>query len=257
MRPVSTAIAVRDDPRVPRPVLVRRCPICGWRGLRFARVPGIARDRPLCPRCGSQQRHRHLWLWLVRETALLGGRPFDVLHFAPEAGVERRLRRASPPLRYRTADSEPAAGTDLVLDLQHLDLASGSVDVVLCSHVLEHVTDDAAALRELRRVLRPGGWGVLQTPVQGLATVEEQPGDDPALRLERFGQADHVRIYGRDYLERLRAAGFAAEALLYRDEITALDRRRFGLLYDLRAEFGLDFNALDEPWEIWRVEVPC
>ena len=240
--------------RTRRPFLLHRCPLCGWRGVRFWRSPGTARDRGTCPRCSSQQRHRHLWLWLARETPLLSGRPLDVLHFAPEGGLERRLRAASPPLRYRTAELGAEHGTDLVLDLQRLALEDDSVDVILCSHVLEHVPDDSAALRELHRVLRPGGWGVLQTPVQGLRTVEERPGDDPALRLARFGQADHVRIYGRDYRDRLRAAGFAAEALVYRDEITPRDRDRFGLRYDLRAEHGIDFDALDEPWEIWRVE---
>jgi len=237
-------------------MLIRRCPICGWRGRRFGVSPGTVRDRSTCPRCASQQRHRHLWLWLGRESALLSGRPLDVLHFAPEGGVERRLRAASPPLRYRTADVAAGRGIDLVLDLQRLALDDDSVDVVLCSHVLEHVSDDAAALGELRRVLRPGGWGVLQTPVCGLETIEEQPGDDPELRLARYGQDDHVRVYGRDYLDRLRAAGFLADPVLYRDQIPEADRDRFGLLYDLRAEHGIDFNALDEPWEIWRVEVP-
>jgi len=235
------------------PVVVHCCPLCGWRGRRFRRSPGTRRDRGTCPRCGSQQRHRHLWLWLTRETPLLAGRPLDVLHFAPEPGLERRLRAAAPPLRYRTAEVGPEHRTDLVLDLQHLDLADTSVDVILCSHVLEHVPDDASALRELRRVLRPGGWGVLQTPIQGLKTVEERPGDDPALRLRRFGQADHVRIYGRDYLNRLRAAGFRAEPIVYRDQIAPRERERFGLTYDLHAEHGIDFNALEETWEIWRV----
>jgi SAM-dependent methyltransferase len=242
---------------VGRPAVVRRCPICGWRGLRFRRAPGTVRNRSTCPRCASQQRHRHLWLWLTRESTLLSGAPLDVLHFAPEAGIERRLRAASPPLRYRTADLDPRQGADAVLDLQALALADDSVDVVLCSHVLEHVSDDSAALRELHRVLRPGGWGVLQTPVNGLVTVEEQPGDDPALRRARFGQDDHVRIYGRDYLDRLGAAGFEAEALLYRDQMPRTDLDRFGLRYDLRAEHGVDFDALDEPWEIWRVKVPA
>ena len=237
-------------------MLIRRCPICGWRGHRFGVSPGTVRDRSTCPRCASQQRHRHLWLWLTRETVLLSGRPLDVLHFAPEGGVERRLRAVSPPLRYRTADVATGPGIDLVLDLQRLALDDDSADVVLCSHVLEHVPNDAAALGELRRVLRPGGWGVLQTPVRGLETIEEQPGDDPELRLARYGQHDHVRVYGRDYLDRLRAAGFLAEPVLYRDQILEADRDRFGLLYDLRAEHGIDFNALDEPWEIWRVEVP-
>lgn len=170
--------------------------------------------------------------------------------------MERRLRAAAPPLRYRTAEHGPEHGTDLVLDLQRLDLPDACLDVVLCSHVLEHVPDDAAALRELRRVLRPGGWGVLQTPVQGQHTVEEQPGDDPVLRLTRFGQADHVRLYGRDYADRLRAAGFDVGPIVYRDQLSARDRERHGLGYDLRAEHGIDFDALTEPWEIWRVGAP-
>lgn len=234
---------------------VRRCcPICGWRGLRFRRSPGTARDRGGCPRCGSQQRHRHLWLWLERESGLLGGATLDVLHVAPEPGIEARLRAQAPPLRYRTAEYGAGHGTDLDLDLQAIDLPDASLDVVLCNHVLEHVPDDGAALRELRRVLRPGGWALLQVPVNGPVTLEEQKGDDPALRLARYGQADHVRTYGRDYLERLRTAGFCAETRVYRDELTAREQARFGLRYDVEAEFGIDLNALDEPWEIWRVE---
>lgn len=231
----------------------RCCPICGWRGLRFLRSPGTARDRGGCPRCGSRQRHRHLWLWLERESALLGGAALDVLHIAPEPGIEARLRATTPPLRYRTAEYGAEHGTDVDIDLQAIDLPNDSLDVVLCTHVLEHVPDDGAALRELRRVLRPGGWAVLQVPINGPVTFEEQPGDDPGLRLERFGQADHVRIYGRDYLERLRAAGFRAEAVVYRDAISPREQARFGLLYDLEAEVGFDLSALEEPWEIWRV----
>ncbi len=232
--------------------MLRRCPICGWRGLRFDAHPDLARDRPFCPRCRSQQRHRHLWLYLTRETPLLSGTALDVLHFAPEEGIAEHLR-AAPGLRYRTADLEPGPGVDAILDLQSLDVEDASVDVVLCNHVLEHVPDDARALRELRRILRPAGWGILQTPIQGPTTVEEQPGDDPAERLARFGQADHVRIYGRDYRERLLAAGFSTGPVVYRDSIPAKDRSRFGLTYDLAAETGVDFDALAEPWEIWEV----
>lgn len=214
--------------------------------------PGRKRDRGICRGCGSRQRHRHLWLYLTRETDLLSSRQ-SLLHFAPEPGIAARLRRALE--HYTTADLVPGAA-DVTLDITRIDLPTASFDVVLCLHVLEHVEDDAAAMRELHRVMRPGGWGILQVPMWGGATIEDPSKTSPEERLKTFGQGDHVRLYGRDYLQRLEAAGFEVEVVVYKDQIPERERRRFGLYYDVEAELGIDLNATREPWEIWRASRP-
>ena len=221
----------------------RECPICEATFLRFARTRPGGRDLGVCPRCGSRQRHRHLWLWL-RDRADLGGR---VIHFAPEAPIERRLR--ATVAGYVTADLVP--GADLQLDLQALDLPDASFDVVLCVHVLEHVPDDAAAMHELHRILEPGGWGIVQVPILRETTDEDPSVTDAQERLRRFGQADHVRVYGRDFADRLVTAGFELD--VQRHKPPQRDIERYGLAYDLRQELGYDLNARPEPWEVWRV----
>jgi SAM-dependent methyltransferase len=228
----------------------RHCPICGATFLRFKRSRPGSRDRGACPRCDSRQRHRHLWVFLQRHTDLFEARP-RTLHFAPEKGIERALRERLGE-RYVTADLEPGRG-DLTADITALDLPDAAFDAVLCVHVLEHVPDDAAAMRELHRVLAPGGWGVFQVPIQGETTREDPSVIDPAERLARYGQEDHVRMYGRDFGDRLAAAGFEVDVRLFRDEIPEAERRRLGLTYDLEREFGVDFNAIPEPWEVWLV----
>jgi SAM-dependent methyltransferase len=233
--------------------VLRHCPICGRRALRFARTYAGSRDRGICPRCGSRQRHRHLWLYLERRTDLLR-RPQRLLHFAPEPGLRARLR-AHPGLDYVSADLEPGAA-DRVLDITAIDLPDASVDAILCVHVLEHVGDDRAAMAEMLRVLRPGGWAIAQVPLWGQHTDEDPSVTDPAERHRRFGQPDHVRRYGRDFPHRLRAAGFDVDVELFRDEIPAAQRRRFGLTYDLFDLYGVDLDAAPEPWEVHRATRP-
>lgn len=178
------------------------CPVCEHRFDRFK----DDRNRPnaLCWRCGSQERHRAQWLLLERRPELLRDAA-TVLHFAPEWCLRRRLS-AIGGLRYVTADLD-GAGVDLQLDITALDLPDGAFDLVICSHVLEHVPDDAAAMRELARVLGPTGVAFVQVPFRAGAATDEDPGADADERLRRFGQADHVRWYGDDFEDRLRAAG--------------------------------------------------
>jgi SAM-dependent methyltransferase len=198
---------VSDPMQVRRPRVRMSCPICGYAGtfLSFGDPP---RARAMCPGCRSLERHRLLHLFLARP----GAPSLDdkaILHIAPESHLSMRLRR-NP--RYVTGDVS-AAGVDRVVDVCAMPFADGEFDVVIANHVLEHVADDGRALREIHRVLGPTGWAILMVPiVEARDTTHEDPAlEDPAQRRLYFGQEDHVRLYGRDYLTRLAAAGFRVE----------------------------------------------
>ena len=114
-----------------------------------------------------------------------------------------------------------AADAQVRLDITALPFADGSLDAVVCNHVLEHVPDDRAAMREFRRVLSPRGWAILQSPLdpRRAVTFEDFSVQDPGERERVFGQFDHVRIYGRDYIDRLTTAGFRVEAVPFADQL--------------------------------------
>jgi SAM-dependent methyltransferase len=159
-------------------------------------------------------------------------KPRDILHFAPEPSIRPLLSRL-PGVDYIGADLDPKPG-DLELDITAIPFDAESFDLVVCAHVLEHVPDDELAIRELRRVLRPGGTALLQHPIVYTidATYEDPSVIDPDQRAIHFGQRDHVRLYGRDLGDRLRSAGFAVEVTSYAD----LDP-------ELRGRY-----RLEEPW---------
>ena len=152
------------------------------------------------------ERHRLLLLYLKKRTNHFPS-PLRLLHFAPEPMLQR-LFSELPNLDYITADYAPGAG--LRTDITHLAVADRSIDVILCLHVLEHIPNDRLAMTELRRVLRPDGWAILQVPIDPSRekTYEDPTITSPEGRLAHFGQEDHVRWFGRDYAERLRGAGF-------------------------------------------------
>jgi SAM-dependent methyltransferase len=178
-------------------------PICGSRHWRF-RDGARARPEAHCPSCGSAERHRALWLFLQRDGI---GERRRILHAAPEPGIERRLRAASRS--YVSTDLE-ADRADVAADLTALPFEDASFDLAIVCHVLEHIPDDVAALSELRRVLAPGGRLIMQHPIDRArqATFEDWSVTSAEERERIFFQRDHVRIYGSDFADRVRAAGF-------------------------------------------------
>ena len=185
----------------------RHCPLCGWRGWRFEPFGKGALRRPdaACPICGSLERHRAARLLL--KDRLDGGQ--RVLHMAPEAVMIPWLVGLSA--EYVNADLHNPAM--MRMDLVRTGLPDASKTLVWCSHVLEHITDDRAALAEIRRILAPGGHLVLQVPIGGDRTLEDPTINTDEERLAKFFQEDHVRLYGRDLARRVEAAGFECETL--------------------------------------------
>ncbi|MGH2955008.1 MAG: class I SAM-dependent methyltransferase [Solirubrobacterales bacterium] len=200
------------------------CPCCGRTWSSF--VP-FARGGTVCPGCFSLERMRGLWLWLDRGDALAA--PARILHLAPEPCLEPLLRDRAGE-RYLTADLD-RRGVDVALDVTAMPFEDDRFDLVLCSHVLEHVDDDRAAMRELARVAAPGATVVVMVPLlpPGEATREDPSVTDPAQRLARFGQADHLRVYGRDLAERLGEAGLDPSSVRVNELFGPAECARFGL----------------------------
>lgn len=210
--PIRRAVRpVLDRLRSGRPRLARgsslpACPVCEGDRAPFLTYGSPPRKNARCPSCGSLERHRLLWLFLKRETNFFDGERKRVLHVAPEAVFEPRFATV-PGIDYHTADlHDPRAMEQMdVTDIRH---PPGTFDVIFCSHVLEHVEDDRQAMREFHRVLAEHGWAILLVPITAEETFEDPSVTDPSERVRLFGQSDHVRRYGPDYVERLREAGF-------------------------------------------------
>lgn len=239
--------------RIPRPVLQRiagwavplmglfykgrgkECPVCGARYRKFLPYGYVtSRANALCPNCLSLERHRLLWLYLTRETDLMTTFP-KTLHIAPEVCILRHLKPHfnSHPGQYVTADLESPLA-DLHFDVQNIPLEDNTFEVVICNHILEHVDNDRLALSELHRILKPGGWGIVLSPVEldYEATYEDDTITDPAERTRIFGQYDHRRIYGADYTDRLREAGFVAADIDFAATFTEAERALYALPKD-------------------------
>ena len=213
----------------------KECPVCGCKRRKFLPYGYVTpRENALCPKCLSLERHRLLWLWLLRESDLGRGAMAlpRMLHIAPEVALMRRFRKMynATPDRYITADLESPLA-DMHFDVQQIPLKDGEVDVVICNHIMEHVEDDRRAMRELHRILRHGGWGVVLSPVERdrELTFEDDTITDRDERTRIFGQYDHRRIYGRDYAERLREAGFEVYECDYANLIPAKEKQLYAL----------------------------
>jgi len=224
----------------------RRCNACDRRVGRFLPYRGGWKDVPpsirdldvigsdvenfACPRCGAHDRERHLLMYFDHAgmwKRIEGG---SVLHFAPERVLAKRILNARPA-RYVKADLAPVARDVAPEDIARLSFGDREFDLVIANHVLEHVADDRAAMKEVFRVLKPGGLAVLQTPYsQKLSNTLEDPGvREAGARLQAYGQEDHVRLYGKDLFSRLSGAGFVSEVRTHDAVLAGCDATLYGV----------------------------
>lgn len=183
---------------------------------------GNQRNNVLSPSTLSLERHRLLWLYLKNETDFFTV-PKKILHFAPEQAFYKRFRKMKN-LEYVTTDlNSPLA--DVKADICNLPFDDNEFDLILCNHVLEHIPDDTKAMQELYRVMKVGGLGIFQIPqdLNREKTFEDNSITDQKERAKIFGQYDHVRIYGRDYFDKLRSIGFKVEEVDYTATLSEAD----------------------------------
>lgn len=218
---------------VPRPLLIRMSyvvrpiialflrgktftdPIDGKSFSRFLPYGyGNQRNNVLSPSTLSLERHRLLWLYLQNETDFFSAEK-KVLHFAPEQCFLKRFRNLKN-IDYTTTDLQSPIA-DVKADICNLPFEDNSYDIILCNHVLEHIPDDTKAMQELYRVMKTGGYGIFQIPqdLNRETTFEDDSITDKKERAKIFGQYDHVRVYGRDYFDKLRSIGFKVDEVDY------------------------------------------
>ena len=234
---------------IPRPILIRlsyvfrvfspllyggdkyECPVCEGKFrkmLPYGYDGSAVRENVLCPKCLTLERHRVLWLYLKQETDFLT-KPRKMLHIAPEQPFLEQFRKMEH-LDLVTADLfSPLA--DVKCDIMDMPFRDNSFDVIFCNHVLEHVLDDEKAMSELYRVLKPGGFGIFQVPID---YKRETTLEDPTIvteedRVKHYWQKDHVRLYGLDYPKRLESVGFNVSRINVASAIGPELKQRFCL----------------------------
>ena len=208
--------------------LARYCPCCKAHLRRFRPYGLSSRPEARCPVCGSLDRHRLIYLYMTQKTDLFDGHPKNMLHIAPEPQLSRLFQNADG-IDYLSADLYSPYAMEK-MDLADIRYPDGTFDVIYCSHVLEHVEDDRKAMREFYRVLKAGGWAILQVPISAGTTFEDPTVISPEERERLFGQHNHVRRYGVDYKDRLAEAGFHVSVDGFVRELDDRAASRFGLM---------------------------
>ncbi len=238
--------------KLPRPLLIRlsyvfrlfapmiykgnkvECPVCELSFRKFLSYGSKVahRENVLCPYDLTLERHRLMWIYLKRASNFFSATKLDVLHIAPEQCFHSKFKKQKN-LNYLTGDLvSPIA--DIHFDLHNIPLKENSYDVVFCNHVLEHVNDAHQCMRELFRVMKPGGWGIFQVP-QDLSrefTYEDSSITTPEDREKHFWQKDHVRLFGRDYPQWLEGAGFKVEIAFSKSPLSPEELAKFRIIPD-------------------------
>lgn len=216
------------------------CPICNSKFKEFGTFGIVPRRNARCQGCGSLERHRLLWKYLNAKTDLFANKNnLQLLHFAPEK-VFYTIFSSGKNIQYYPCDLNPDIYTYeednkvQKVDITDIPFKENYFDAILCNHVLEHIPDDALAMSELYRVLKKGGWAILQVPIDYSReyTYEDFSITTPEGREKAFGQDDHVRWYGRDYKDRLARAGFTVMVDEYVKSFTEEEQFRYGFMKD-------------------------
>ncbi len=213
------------------------CPLCNSNFKEFAPFGSSKRENAQCPNCGSLERHRLLWKYLSEKTNLFNDTKVRLLHFAPEKSFYDVFSK-SQNIEYVPCDLYPKKYTyngkvkTIKVDITKIPFEENFFDVILCSHVLEHILDDRLAMSELYRVMKKGAWGIFQVPIdyERDNTYEDSSISTPKEREEAFGQSDHVRIYGKDYKNRLEEVGFNVKEDDYINSFSSDELFKFGLM---------------------------
>jgi SAM-dependent methyltransferase len=212
------------------------CPCCNSYWLAFWSFGKPIRFNALCPNCETVERHRLLWLFFEQNSDQLFSQTENIklLHIAPEKFFFKKFKNQNnidyfPADKFTEGHVYPK-GTKPI-DIMSIDCPDHYFDAILCNHVLEHVPDDRIAMKELFRVLRPGGWAILQVPINynNAVTAEDHTITSPEEREKYFGQYDHLRWYGRDYPDRLREAGFNVTCIDFCSRFSAEEKIKYGL----------------------------
>lgn len=231
---------------IPRPLLIRlsyvfkffapvvlkgdnvECPVCEKSFKKFLPYGynEYQRDNVLCPYDLTLERHRLMWVYLKSKSNFFTA-DLKVMHIAPEQCFYK-LFRNQKNLDYTTGDLESPLA-DLHFDLHNIPLEDNQYDVIFCNHVMEHVENDVQCMKELLRIMKPGGWGIFQVPIDRTrdTTYEDATITDPKEREKHFWQYDHVRLYGTNYPDVLRSAGFEVEEFDYKKELTPDTYKRY------------------------------
>lgn len=195
-----------------------QCPVCLHSFAKFIPYGRIPRTNALCPNCLALERHRLFWLFLNEKTFFFSD-PLKLLHIAPEICFIDRFKSLKN-LDYISADLESPLAM-VKMDIHQIPFSENTFDVAFCNHVMEHVEDDIKAMKEIFRVLKPGGWAIIQSPIDAKLnnTLDGTHLKNAKEREKAFGQDDHLRMYGLDYGKRLEKAGFTVEEIDYVSEL--------------------------------------
>lgn len=223
-----------------------RCNVCDHRVRKFLPYGGGSKSAPAlmraieftgsdldnfeCPWCGATDRERHLLMYMQASGLLNSLASKEILHFAPEARIAKMITEQHP-VRYIKADLHPHKPDIERIDILDIPYPDDSFDIVIANHVLEHVKDDLRSLQEIQRVLKVGGFAILQTPFSSRlhATWCDDGIDDDQSRLQAYGQEDHVRLFGKDIFSRIAGAGLTSRVQHHDQLLAHIDEKMFGV----------------------------